>query len=136
MSPASLHQAPGRVLSTLNEDGTRRRIRPRPAYGLMLVFLAIPYVRLGGRPLVLLDLPRREFTLSGATFLASDTLPFMLGLVSILIAVFLVTALAGRIWCGWGCPQTVYMEFLFRPVERWLEGGWRGSKKMDRTRGL
>jgi cytochrome c oxidase accessory protein FixG len=140
--------APGRVLSTLNQDGTRRWIRPRPSWGrfvawrrgvaaaLVLTFLVIPHLRIGGRPLVLLDLPRREFTLFGVTFLASDTLPFMLGLISIMIAVFLVTALAGRVWCGWGCPQTVYMEFLFRPIERWIEGGARGSKKMDRTRGL
>ena len=47
-----------------------------------------------------------------------------------------MTALFGRVWCGWGCPQTVYMEYVFRPIERFFEGGRRGSMKMDRTGGL
>jgi cytochrome c oxidase accessory protein FixG len=133
----------GRVLPTLNEDGSRRWIRPKPAYGkflrrrratayvLMLVFLLIPYIRMRGKPLVLLDLPHREFTLFGTTFLPTDTLLLMLLMMSILITVFLLTALFGRVWCGWGCPQTVYMEFLFRPIERWLEGGRSGSLHLD-----
>ncbi|MGE5731816.1 MAG: cytochrome c oxidase accessory protein CcoG [Gemmatimonas sp.] len=139
--------AVGRVLPTLNEDGSRRWIRPKPAHGkffrrrrttayaLMLVFLLIPYVRIGGKPMVLLDLPRREFTLFWTTFLPTDTLLLMLLMMSILITVFLLTALFGRVWCGWGCPQTVYMEFLFRPIERWLEGGRSGSLQLD-ARGL
>jgi cytochrome c oxidase accessory protein FixG len=135
--------AVGRVLPTLNEDGSRRWLRPKPAYGkffrrrratayvLMLVFLLIPYIRMGGKPIVLLALPRREFTLFGTTFLPTDTLLLMLLMMSILITVFLLTALFGRVWCGWGCPQTVYMEFLFRPIERWLEGGRSGSLHLD-----
>ncbi|HEX8725517.1 MAG TPA: cytochrome c oxidase accessory protein CcoG [Gemmatimonadaceae bacterium] len=139
----------GRVLPTLNEDGSRRWIRPRPspgrfwhrrrvvAYALMFVFFIIPYLRMNGKPLVLLDLPRRQFTLFGTTFLPTDTLLLMFLLFSIIIAIFLLTALAGRVWCGWGCPQTVYMEFLFRPIERLFEGGRSGSMQMDRegTRG-
>jgi cytochrome c oxidase accessory protein FixG len=135
--------AVGRVLPTLNEDGSRRWIRPKPAYGkffrrrrataygLMLVFLAIPYLRMGGKPLVLLDLPHRQFTLFGTTFLSTDTPLFMLLMMSIVITVFLLTALLGRVWCGWACPQTVYLEFLFRPIERWLEGGRSGSLAID-----
>ncbi len=141
-------KAPGRVLSTLNEDGSRRWIRPRPSRGawwhrrralawvLMLVFLAIPYVKAGGKPLVLLDLPAREFTLFGTTFLPTDMLLFMLLFVSLAVVVFLVTTLLGRVWCGWACPQTVYMEFLFRPIERALEGGFRGSMRLDRRGGV
>jgi cytochrome c oxidase accessory protein FixG len=141
-------QAPERVLSTLNADGTRRRIRPRIAEGawwgqrrvlayvLMLVFFALPYLRIAGKPPILLDLPRREFTLFGTTFLPTDTLLFMLLFLSIAIAIFLVTAIWGRVWCGWACPQTVYLEFLYRPIEYWLEGGPRGAKKLDRKRGL
>jgi cytochrome c oxidase accessory protein FixG len=137
-------QAPGRVLSTLNEDGSRRWIRPRPSPGkwwrqrrvlawvLMFVFFVIPYLKMAGKPLILLDLPRREFTLFGTTFLPTDTLLFMLLFVSVGIAIFLVTTLFGRVWCGWGCPQTVYMEFLFRPIERALEGGFRGSQRLDK----
>jgi cytochrome c oxidase accessory protein FixG len=141
-------QAPGRVLPTLNEDGTRRWLRPRLsrgsffqrrrvlAYVLMLVFLLVPYIRIGGRPLLLLDLPRREFTFFGTTFGATETLLFMLLFGSIFLAIFLLTALLGRVWCGWACPQTVYMEFLFRPIEYWLEGGPRGTSANDARPGL
>jgi cytochrome c oxidase accessory protein FixG len=139
--------AVGRVLPTMNEDGSRRWIRPRlstgkfwvrrraVAYALMVVFFAIPYLRMNGLPLVLLDLPLRRFTILGSTFFPTDTLLLMLLMLSILIAIFLMTALAGRVWCGWGCPQTVYMEFLFRPVERLFEGGRSGSLQLDRDHG-
>jgi cytochrome c oxidase accessory protein FixG len=139
---------PERVLSTLNADGSRRWIRPRlspgpwwrlrrwTAYALIALFVGLPYVRVGGKPSILLDLPRREFTLFGTTFLSTDTLLFMLLLVSSIIALFAFTALFGRVWCGWACPQTVYMEFVFRPIERWLEGGRIGSMVMDERRGL
>ncbi len=141
-------QAPERVLSTLNADGSRRWIRPRPspgswwtrrralAYVLMFVFFVIPYLKMADKPLILLDLPRREFTLFGTTFLPTDTLLFMLLFVSMAILVFLITAIYGRVWCGWGCPQTVYMEYLFRPIEQALEGGFRGSLRMDKAGGL
>jgi cytochrome c oxidase accessory protein FixG len=136
--------AAGRVLPTLNEDGTRRWLRPKPAHGkfywrrfgvayaLMAVFLTIPHLRMNAKPLILLDLPRREFTLFGTTFLPTDTLLLMLLAASALITVFLLTALFGRVWCGWACPQTVYMEFVFRPIERFFEGGRSGSVQLDR----
>ena len=139
---------PGRVLSTLNEDGSRRWLRPRPSHGawwrqrrlvawfLMVVFLVLPYVKVAGRPALLFDLPKREFLVFGARFLATDTLLFMLLMISTLIGIFLVTALLGRVWCGWGCPQTVYMEFLYRPIEYWIEGGPRGVQELDRRGGL
>ncbi|MCL4865811.1 MAG: cytochrome c oxidase accessory protein CcoG, partial [Gemmatimonadales bacterium] len=133
-------------LSTLNEDGSRRWLRPKlspggfwrwrrvVAYGLMVLFFALPYLRIGGKPLVLLDIPRREFTFFGTTFLPTDTLLLMLLMVSIALGIFLLTALLGRVWCGWACPQTVYLEFLFRPIERWVEGGRSGSLQLDRER--
>ena len=138
--------AVGRVLPTLNEDGSRRWIRPKPShgtyakarravgYGLMLVFFLIPHLRMGGKPIVLLDIPRRQFILFGTTFLPTDTLLLMLLAASIIIAIFLLTALFGRVWCGWACPQTVYMEFLFRPIERLVEGGRSGSLALDKQR--
>jgi len=78
------------------------------------LFTAIPYLRLNGKPLILLDIPAREFTLFGKTFLPTDTMLLMLLLVGIFILIFLLTALFGRVWCGWACPQTVYMEFIYR----------------------
>jgi cytochrome c oxidase accessory protein FixG len=135
-----------RVLATLNEDGSRRWIRPRPSHGpwwrrrrvvasaLITLFLGLPHLRWQGRPWLLLDLPHREFVILGTTFLPTDTLLLMLLFVSVLIGIFLVTALFGRAWCGWACPQTVWMEFLFRPIERWVEGGPMASRVLDRDR--
>ncbi len=137
----------GRVLPTLNEDGSRRWIRPRwsagpwsrarlvVGYALMAFFLTLPHLRWHGRPWVLLDLPRREFTFFGTTFLPTDTVLLMLLGLTVLTGIFLLTALFGRAWCGWGCPQTVYMEFVFRPIERLFEGGEAGSRRMDADRG-
>lgn len=134
-----------RVLPTLNQDGSRNWIRPKPAggvwwhrrrivaYALMLVFFGIPHVRINGMPAMLLDLPRRHFTILGTTFLPTDTLLLMLLLASAVVSIFLFSALFGRVWCGWACPQTVYMEFVFRPLERLLEGGRSGSLILDKN---
>ncbi len=127
-------EPPDRVLSTLNADGSRRWLRPRPspgrfltrrrivAYALILVFTAIPYIRVNGKPLILLHLASRQFTFFGKTFYPTDTLLLALLLVGAFLAIFLLTAFFGRVWCGWACPQTVYLEFVFRPIERFFEG--------------
>jgi len=124
----------GRILSTLMEDGSRRWIYPRVALGpylrarrilawaLIAVFTLLPYLKIHGKPAVLLDLPQREFTIFGFTFLSTDTLLLALALIALIVGICLVTAVAGRVWCGWMCPQTVYMEFVFRPIERLFDG--------------
>jgi len=133
-----------RVLSTLNQDGTRHWIRPKlargrflrrrrvVAYALIVLFVAIPFIDINGRPALLLDLLTRELSVFGAVFRPSDGYLLMLLGLSIVITVFLVTALFGRVWCGWGCPQTVYLEHVFRPIERWLEGTPAQQAKLPR----
>ncbi len=123
-----------RVLSTLEKDGSRRWLNPRlsggdflnkrraVAYILILIFTLTPYLRLNGKPLVLLDVIHRQFTFFGYTFLPTDTILLALLIVAMIVGVFLMTALFGRVWCGWACPQTVYMEFVYRPIERLFEG--------------
>ncbi len=137
-------RAPGRVLPTLNGDGTRRWIRPRPfhghyyrrrlatAWGLIATFVGLPFLHVGGKPAVLLDIRHWQFIFFGRTFLPTDGVLLMLMMLSIFVGIFLMTALAGRVWCGWGCPQTVYMEFLFRPIERLIEGDQREQARLDR----
>jgi len=136
-------EAQERVLSTLNRDGSRRWIRPKlsrgrfyrrrffTAWGLIATFTLIPILKLGGKPLMLFDIPKREFTFFGATFLPTDSFLLMLLLFSIFIGIFLITAVLGRVWCGWACPQTVYMEFFYRPIEVLIEGGRNRQLALD-----
>ncbi len=135
-----------RVLSTMNVDGSRRWLRPALSaggfwkrramvgWGLIALFIALPIVPIGGKPAVLLDLARREFTFFGTTLYATDTVLLMLAMLGIFLAIFLLTALFGRAWCGWGCPQTVYMEYVFRPLERLIEGDLKAQVAMDKQR--
>jgi len=135
--------SPERVLPTLNADGSRNRIRLRlysgpilrrrrfVAFGLMALFIALPLVKIGGKPALFLDVLAREFTFFGHTFLATDGVLLMLLMLAIFAGIFWVTALVGRAWCGWACPQTVYMEFLFRPLERLFEGKREAQIRLD-----
>lgn len=144
MAVRTLPDTDDRVLSTLNRDGSRRWLRPKlspgsyhrrrqiVAWSLIVIFTVIPYLKMNGKPLILLDIVHRQFTLFGHTFLATDTRFLMLFMISILVAIFLLTAIVGRVWCGWACPQTVYMEFLFRPLERLIEGGRGKQLILDR----
>ncbi len=140
--PAIL-QSPDEVLSTLGRDGKRKWLYPVESKGrfltwrryagvlLVAVYLALPIVHVGGKPAMLLDLVHREFALFGAVFYPTDTLLLMLMLIAVMVAVMLFTALLGRVWCGWACPQTVYLEFVFRPVERLIEGKEHVRKRRD-----
>lgn len=137
--------APERVLPTLNADGTRFLIRPRlypgkiyrkrriVAWVLMALFIALPFLRVGGKPAMLLDIAERHFIFFGHTFLATDGVLLMFFMLAVFASVFLVTALVGRGFCGWACPQTVYMEFLFRPIERLFEGKREDQLRLDRA---
>lgn len=141
----TMPQAPERVLSTLEKDGSRHWLYPRlskgrfwnrrrgVAYVLLALYTLIPFLHIGGKPVILLDVMQRRFTLLGASFLPTDTALLALFLLLTLVSVFFVTALLGRVWCGWACPQTVYMEFVFRPIERLFTGraGKGGSPKSE-----
>src|SRR4051812_43125153 len=111
--------SPGHVLSTLEQDGSRRWISPRLSRGryfhrrravawiLMIFFFALPFVRaeapfiaIKGKPLFLLDIASRHFRLFGYTFLPTDTFLLALGMLFVFVSVFLFTAVFGRVWCG------------------------------------
>ncbi|MEM1127131.1 MAG: cytochrome c oxidase accessory protein CcoG [Bacteroidota bacterium] len=127
-------ESPEEVLSTLNRDGSRRWMYPVPAKGrhwrqrlwvgwaLIAFFVLLPIVPINGRPAVFLNVMDREFALFGGVFYPTDTLLLLILGVASMVAIVLLTALLGRVWCGWACPQTVYLEFVYRPIERWIEG--------------
>lgn len=132
-TPATL-ESPEEVLSTMTKDGRRRWLYPVPskgffyrqrqavAWALIALFVALPIIHVGGKPAILLDIVKREFTFFGITLYPTDTFVLLLFMVGILLTVILATALLGRVWCGWGCPQTVYLEYVYRPIERLIEG--------------
>lgn len=138
MSEPQLLQPEQRVLSTLENSGKRRWLRPRLSkgrfllwrrvvgYALIVLFAALPYIQINGQPALLFDVIHREFHVFGKTFWPTDFFLLALFGIGTLVLIFLVTSLFGRVWCGWGCPQTVYMELVYRPIERFFEG--RGGK--------
>ncbi|MEO1511082.1 MAG: 4Fe-4S dicluster domain-containing protein, partial [Planctomycetota bacterium] len=139
----TLLQPEERVLSTLNADGSRRWLDPKPVKGffrsrrmvlawvLIAIFNVLPHLHLDGRQLFFLNIGGGEFTFFGVTFLRTDTLLLALFAITVALSIFLATAVFGRVWCGWACPQTVYLEFLFRPIAGLFDGkskkGLRGA---------
>jgi cytochrome c oxidase accessory protein FixG len=137
-----------RVLSTLNRDGSRHWIHPKLSHGrflrrrqvvgyaLIALFVALPLIEIEGQPALLIDLVSRELVAFGAVWKPTDGFVLMWLGLTIALTVFLVTALFGRVWCGWGCPQSVYLEHVFRPIERWLEGSPGQQRALDARGGL
>lgn len=120
--------------SSLNRDGTHAKVVPADVKGrftaarhvvfvvLILIWASLPWIPIGGHPAVFLDVPARRFFLFGFTFNAQDFwLAFFL-ITGVLFTLIVLTTTLGRVWCGWACPQTVFLEGLFRPLERLIEG--------------
>jgi cytochrome c oxidase accessory protein FixG len=120
--------------SSLKPDGSRlvpypadvrgRFIRARRVvFALLVAWWAIlPFLKVAGRPALQLDVESRRFFVFGATLNAQDGFLLFFLLTGIALSLAIFTALLGRVWCGWACPQTVFLEGLFRPIERWIEG--------------
>jgi len=135
--------SPDEVLSTLNKDGSRKWVYPTlvkgvwwkrrmiVAYALIAVFIAMPLININGHPAILFDIFTWKFSLFGWVFSPTDTEILMVFGLTILVAVVFVTALFGRVWCGWGCPQTVYLEFIYRPIEALFEGKAAKRRRTD-----
>jgi cytochrome c oxidase accessory protein FixG len=81
-----------------------------------------PYIMIGGHPLLMLNVIDRKFVILGQVFWPQDTYLFMVGMLCFFVFIFLFTAVYGRVFCGWLCPQTVFLEMLFRKVEYWIDG--------------
>ncbi len=130
MAPALMSR---RWVYVADVKGMWRRLRRMSNWLLIAFFFVTPWLSWHGEPLVRLDVTQRRFHLFGSIFLARDA--WLLALLGLLLAVslFFFTSLAGRLWCGFACPQTVFLEEWFRAVERLVEG--RSPKRKLRDEG-
>ncbi|MEM6736615.1 MAG: cytochrome c oxidase accessory protein CcoG [Bacteroidota bacterium] len=131
-------------LSTVDAEGKRIWVYPKKPVGkltnyrtqvgyLLLVFLfAAPFIKIGGQPFLLFDIVERKFIIFGQVFWPQDFFLFVIGFITSVVFVILFTIVFGRIFCGWICPQTIFMEGIFRKIEYWIEGDYMAQKKLDR----
>lgn len=92
------------------------------------VFFSLPFISINGRPLFLLNVVEGKFILFGAIFWPQDFFIFGLAMLAFILFVVLFTMAFGRLFCGWMCPQTIFMEMLFRRIEYWIEGDAAAQK--------
>jgi len=130
-------------LATTDENGHRVYLYPEEVKGfwktrrqyfywfLILFYLVLPWIYIEGKPAILINLNDREFTFLGFTLHGVEPILFFLTIISGLFFIAFITALLGRVWCGWACPQTVFIQSLFMKIEQWVEGNARVRKKLD-----
>lgn len=107
-------------------------IRTWVSWLFFALFFALPFIKVNGRPLFLFDIPNAKFIIFGKIFWPQDFVIFGLGMVLFIVFIVLFTSAFGRIFCGWVCPQTIFMEMLFRKVEYLIEGD-AGKQRMLRN---
>ncbi|MDM4769124.1 cytochrome c oxidase accessory protein CcoG [Solimonas sp. SE-A11] len=129
-TPATSLYAATAKLQPRMAHGRYARLRVAAMLGLLGLYYLLPWISLGGQPLVLLDLPHRRFHVLGLTLMPQDLYLLAWLLVIAAMTLFLFTALAGRLWCGYACPQTVWTE-AFLWMERLVEGERHARLKLD-----
>lgn len=133
-------------LGTVDEDGKRIWVYPKKpsgkfynkrkivSYLLLVVLLASPFIKINGNQLFLFNVLERKFSIFGFIFWPQDFYIMVIALIICVIFVALFTVAFGRIFCGWICPQTIFMEMVFRRIEYWIEGD-RGSQiRLDKQK--
>ncbi|RXQ96594.1 cytochrome c oxidase accessory protein CcoG [Ancylomarina salipaludis] len=130
-------------LATLNKKGKRRWVyakqpkgrlytyRNLVSYFLLTILFVTPFIKLNGDPLILLNVIERKFILFGVHFWPQDFHIFLFSMITLFVFIVLFTVSYGRIWCGWACPQTVFLEFIFRRIEYLIEGTPQQQRKLN-----
>lgn len=138
MNPPTLES-----LSSIGEDGSHRTIHPADVHGrfttwrrgsallLLGVYIALPWIPINGYPAVFLDVQERRFHFMGLTLATQDLWVAFFLITGLAFSLFYVTALFGRIWCGWTCPYTVFLEHVYRRIERWIDGDATARRRLD-----
>lgn len=131
-------------ISTVDDSGKRLWIYPKKPKGryynartlVSVVLLAIlfsgPFIKIDGEPLLMLNILERKFVIFGQIFWPQDFHLFLLGTIAMILFIVLFTVVYGRIFCGWVCPQTIFMEMVFRRIEYWIEGDYTKQRKLDK----
>jgi polyferredoxin len=121
-------------VTTIRSDGSRpflfpadtrgrfTRARTFSAFALITFYLSLPWIKVSGYPAVFLDVAQRRFHLFGITLAVQDMWLLFFVITGLGFSLFFVTALLGRVWCGWACPQTVFLDHVYRRIERWIDG--------------
>jgi cytochrome c oxidase accessory protein FixG len=130
-------------VTTINEDGSRYMIHPADVRGfwttwrrvagllLLAVYVLLPVVHIGGNPAVFLDVAHRKFHLFGLTLMYQDLWLLFFLITGTGFTLFLVTAIIGRVWCGWACPQTVFLDHVVRRIERFIDGDAPARRRLE-----
>jgi cytochrome c oxidase accessory protein FixG len=121
-------------VTTIRSDGSRPYLYPADTRGrfatarrwsalaLIAFYLVLPWIPVNGYPAVFLDIAERRFHLFGITLAAQDMWLLFFVITGLGFSLFFLTALLGRVWCGWYCPHTVFLDHVYRRIERWIEG--------------
>lgn len=122
------------AVTTIRDDGSRPFLYPSDtkgrftqarrwsAFALIAFYLSLPWITINGYPAVFLDVAERRFHLFGITGAAQDLWLMFFVITGLGFSLFFVTALLGRVWCGWACPHTVFLDHVYRRIERLIEG--------------
>jgi cytochrome c oxidase accessory protein FixG len=111
--------------------GRFQRLRRWTFLALYLVLFLPPWITIHGHPMLQFVLEDRRLFAFGAIFTASDSLLLLLLLLFLAFSLFFFTSLFGRLWCGYACPQTVFLDAWIRPIDQWIEGNWVQRRKRD-----
>jgi cytochrome c oxidase accessory protein FixG len=129
-------------VATINKEGKRNYIFPKKPRGklynfrtlasiiYLAVFFTLPFIKVDEEPLFLFNVMERKFIFFGQVFWPQDFFIFAIGLLTFIVFIIFFTVVFGRVFCGWACPQTIFMEMVFRKIEYWLDGDMNEQRRL------
>ncbi len=132
-------------IATVDDHGKRLWVYPKKpkgrfynwrsyvSYALLLFLFGAPFIKINGEPMLLFNVLERRFILFGIPFMPQDFHLFVLAMLTFIVFIILFTVVWGRLFCGWVCPQTIFMEMVFRKIEYWIEGDWNAQKRLNKA---
>ena len=117
----------------LKPSGKWYNYRKILAYFYLAIFFVLPFIKVNGLPFMLINITEGKFILFSKIFWPQDFFIFAIAMITFIIFIVLFTVVFGRLFCGWVCPQTVFMEFVFRPIEWLIEGSPNQQRKLNES---